>query len=39
VGAEIVAAYGGKVIELPHYGDSSTDALLRKIKDGGGKAD
>lgn len=35
VGAEIVAGYGGKVIELPHYGDCSTDALLRKIKDDG----
>ena len=36
VGAEIVEAYGGKVIELPHYGDASTEALLRRIQDGDG---
>ena len=34
VGLEIVKAYGGKVVELAHYGTSSTDALLKKIQGG-----
>ena len=37
VGAEIVRSYGGKVVELPLYSTSSTDALLRKIQGGGDK--
>ena len=36
VGAEFVRSYGGQVVELSHYGTSSTDALLRKIQKGGG---
>lgn len=35
VGAEIVRSYGGEVVELSLFGDSSTDALLRKIQGGG----
>ena len=35
VGAEIVKSYGGEVVELPLHGDSTTDALLRKIIEGG----
>jgi D-beta-D-heptose 7-phosphate kinase/D-beta-D-heptose 1-phosphate adenosyltransferase len=34
VGADIVTAYGGRVVELPLFGSASTDALLRRIIEG-----
>jgi D-beta-D-heptose 7-phosphate kinase/D-beta-D-heptose 1-phosphate adenosyltransferase len=35
VGADIVEAYGGRVVELGLFEGASTDALLRKIREGG----
>ena len=34
VGADIVESYNGRVVELPVYDSSTTDALLRKIQEG-----